>query len=490
MAELSLTKQAGLISLTDSARFVVKSILGIVLARILSQDDYGSYRQLFLIYTTLSTVLLMGLPPSMMYFIPKLKSIRNQREFIARSVDIVTVLALVMLIGVYISRDVISQGFNNPKLANLLVYFAFYPVFMLVNQIFSSIMMGLKRPLEVVKFSCVTIVSDLIVVLGLALLTRDLKLIVIALVASAFIQWLYVRIKLRQVSIAYSFTLLAYREQLVYALPLGFASIVGILAVQLDKFVISGYFSPAQYAVFSVGAAELPFIGILVNSVNSVILPTLSASSDKDEIYSLYSGSVRKNALLIFPTATLFFVIAVDLMSFLYSFRYASAATYFRIYLVTLLMRVGTYGVIFQATNQTKFIMQNAVFTLVANLGLNFILVNSPLKMMGPAIATVIVTYAAAALYLWQIKTKLKFNLRAMFPLGQLSKTMFSAVLAGLIVTPIGSIFPSSISRLVFVSIVYIAIYLILAYLTKSLLDYDVANLKKNWQELKVRILA
>ena len=87
MKDQSLTKQAGLLSATESFRFIMKSLIGIVLARMLTPEDYGSYRQLFLIYTTFSTVLLLGIPQSMLYFIPKISDDLDRKRLVSRIVD-------------------------------------------------------------------------------------------------------------------------------------------------------------------------------------------------------------------------------------------------------------------------------------------------------------------------------------------------------------------------------------------------------------------
>ncbi|MEF3694328.1 MAG: oligosaccharide flippase family protein [Candidatus Cloacimonadota bacterium] len=453
------------------------------LARVLSQSDYGSYRQLFLIYTTLSTILLLGLPQSMLYFIPKLSDEAQRRRFIARSVDLVSLLALIMTITILIFRPLISKAFSNPQLYPLLIVFAFYPLYMFVSQIYSAIMMGRKQADKVVKFSIFSMATDLVLILGTAVLIRKLEYIVLGLMIAAFAQWLYARISLRREGSAYEFNWDEYKRQFKYSLPIGLSSIIGILAVQLDKIVISGYFNPAQYAVFAVGAMELPFIGILVNSVYSVVLPAMSSSDSPDDLAQLYRGAVRKNALLVFPLAVLFFVLASDVMSFLYSVRYEGAAVFFRIYLLTLPIRVGIFGMIFQAANRTKYIMQNSILTLLANLALNLILVNTGLKMQGPAIATVVVTYLSAVIYLWLIHFRLGYSLRKMFPTEQLIRTLFASLLAGAIVYPFLLLIDLQLVRLIVVPLLFLILYLGLAYWSKALLAYDLISMSNGLRE-------
>ncbi|MCK9584745.1 MAG: oligosaccharide flippase family protein [Candidatus Cloacimonetes bacterium] len=480
----SMTRTAGMLSGVESLRFVLKSIIGIVLARMLSLQDYGSYRQLFLIYTSFSTILLVGLPQTMLYFIPKLKLDQEKSQYICRIVDFISVLGMIFGLLILIFGGEIAARFANPELKKLLLLFAAYPVFMFVNQIYSFIMLGLKRTQSAMRFSLLAASCDLILILGVAVLTRDLTMIVLAVLLSAFIQWVYVRWQLRAYSSSYQWDPDFYKAQLRYSLPLGLSSIIGILAIQLDKFVISGVFTPAQFAVFSIGAMELPFIGILNYSVNSVILPHLSASGEKSEALRVYRGSIRKNALLIFPVAVLSFILATDVLTLLYGSDYAAATPYFRVYLGILLVRIASYGVIFQALGKTKYILYNAIFTLVGNLILNLILVRTALGMMGPAVATVIITYASTALYLWWIHRKLSMDLNLMFPWLQLGRTMFAALLAGLLVAVLLPWFGSFIFRIIAGGLLYLGAYLGAGHLTKAIIPYDIDNLKAFGREL------
>lgn len=119
----SRTKQAGLLSATELARFGVKTIIGIILARNLSQADFGSYRQLFLIYGTFSTFLLLGLPQSLLYFLPKADNPREQKQIISRTINILSLLAIVFSLVLFVLRANIAAMFNNAGLEKLLLIY-------------------------------------------------------------------------------------------------------------------------------------------------------------------------------------------------------------------------------------------------------------------------------------------------------------------------------------------------------------------------------
>ncbi len=63
------------------------------------------------------------------------------------------------------------------------------------------------------------------------------------MIASAFLQWLYAQITLnefKEKKVRFDFA--SVKEQMNYALPLGYPLLLGMLSIQLDKLMISGFF--------------------------------------------------------------------------------------------------------------------------------------------------------------------------------------------------------------------------------------------------------
>ena len=469
------SKQAGILTTAEFIRFGFKSLVGIILARILTPAELGSYRQLFLIYTTFSTLLLLGIPQSVMVLLPKLRHIDSKREYISKVVNLITILAFVFSLAIFAFRHLIADKFHNPGMSNLLVLFAVYPLFMFITQIYSALMLGLKQPQKTARFTIFSVVTDTVLILGLAILTKSLAYTVLGVMLSAFSQWCFAHYNLVYYKTKVGFDVEFLRDLLQYSLPLGLSSIIGMLSIQLDKFVISGFFRPADFAVFSIGAMELPFVSILSNSVNSILLPHIS--SDTDNLATTYRAAVRKNALIVLPLCVIFFILAKPLITLLYTSQYEASVPIFRVYLLILPLRIATFGIIFMALGKTKYIMYNAILTLLLNLVLNLILVRQ-IGMIGAALATVLVTWISAGVYLYWIKHKLSLSLAALFPCTAILRTALAAVIAGAfayftIQANPGYLF-SALSLLVF-----IVSYVIFGYLLKAILPYDFQLLKE-----------
>jgi len=88
-----LVKQAGIISAADFLRLFFKTVIGILLARILTQAEYGTYRQLYMIYMLMSALFMLGLPQSIFYFLPK-SDVETKLKYIKQTVNLFMVLGL------------------------------------------------------------------------------------------------------------------------------------------------------------------------------------------------------------------------------------------------------------------------------------------------------------------------------------------------------------------------------------------------------------
>ncbi|HPT71815.1 MAG TPA: oligosaccharide flippase family protein [Candidatus Cloacimonadota bacterium] len=487
-----LVKQAGLLSAADFSRLAIKALVGFILARLFTQADYGSFRQLYLVYTTFSALLLLGLPQSILYFLPKIKDEAKRSLFIRQCLIVFSVLGILFSAFMFLFRHPISLLFHNPSLELLLVLYCLYPIFSFISLHYNYTMLAEQKPKSVAIFTIFSIVVESICVLGAAFITRNLFYTTIGILAAALIQYLYAMISLRKYEVKeFHFDLEILKEQLHFSLPIGLSAIVSLLAIQIDKFVISSYYSPEVFAVFSVGAMEVPLIGIILNAVNSVIMPELSKLDiikDKERIEDIFRSSVRNNALMVLPMFVFFFIFAKDFMVILYSAKYIHATIFFRIYLLTMPLRIAVYSTLIQVGAKTKFLFYSSVLSLVMNLAMNLVLVHL-VGQIGPAISTVIVIYISIALYIWVFKYQLGFRLRRLFPVPDIFKTILTSILTGVLVVPILLLHWNSWFRFILAGVCYFALFFLLGSLFNVIKPYDrglaMSMIREGWTRLR-----
>ena len=71
MAETNNTKQAAWVAIGSLFSFAVGIISPMILSRFFDKGDYGTYKQVMYVYSTLLTVFTLGLPKAYAYFLPK-----------------------------------------------------------------------------------------------------------------------------------------------------------------------------------------------------------------------------------------------------------------------------------------------------------------------------------------------------------------------------------------------------------------------------------
>jgi len=430
-----LSIQAGAVSL---GRILVRlsGLIGAaILSRYLTKDEYGTYRQVFLVYNTLLPLVVLGLPMSINYFIPQLPTKGAQKGFVIQTYGLLALLGLLFSLGMYILAPSLAQWFDNPSLVVLLRVFSLAPLVTLPVKFYQQLLISLRMPRLSAGLSAALAAGRIIsvivpVVLGLPLSAVFVSVIVFFVLQSAVVGWVIFR-PFRNVRKSWNPSWL--REQLRYAIPLGINSVIGLLAYQIDKIMISSYFSTEQYAVYVNGAVEIPLIGILTGSIAAVLMPEMVRryrEGQPESILRLWQASILRVSLIILPTMVLFLLYAPQLLTLLFSEKYAESSLFFRIYLAALPIRAASYSTVLLALGLSRVVWRYSLAMLVTNAVLNFLLIHA-IGMAGPAVATVISLYTLAFVQTRRISRELGMSLASTFPWRGLAMRLVAAILAG-----------------------------------------------------------
>jgi len=473
-----------IIAVNKGVTQVVTLGIGIALVRIMPKDVLGSYRQSLLVVTLLAGLLGMNFPASLYYFIPKLGP-DARRPLMSQTCLLSLLAAAVVAAVMYLAAGPIAGRFHNPELPGLLRAFCLYPFSHLILMLVPAFMISVDRPLRggiyVVLRECIRAA----VVLGLASMGQSLTVILSWLVWTATTLAVVAMLDMLRLSpgnIAWlKWKLLV--EQMGYVLPMAAAAVVAVIHVQFDKLVISACFDPAQFAVYSCGAVQLPVVTIITASVFTAIMPDMVrmwAKGAKADMIRLWNVAVRKCALFVFPCFVILVVCSTDLIVLIFGEAYRQATWPFLVYLFILPIRVAVYGTILRATGNTRPIAVSAVTALTTNVVVTLTLVtlaravlgpNSLLAFLGPSIGTVAATFTADAYKLVKVSRAIGVPLARTMPWKPLAVLMGLSAAAGLLafVLPVGSL--PVIVGLLIRSVVFVIVLLVLVLATGSLHD-------------------
>lgn len=488
MSKLSFADKAGFISIGRFLRALSKLLLLIILVRLLSQFDYGTYRQVIMLYSLISVILILGIPTSIYYFLPKLKE-DEVKTFVLQSQIVLFFLGLLLGFVFFLSSRYWGTIFNNDSLPAYLKIFALYPIFDFPIQAIAPILICFDRHRAAAIFNVMFAVNDLFAVvipllLGYSLYTAFLWLAIVSALQMIFAVVYVVRV---MGGLHRFFNISMLREQMTYSVPLGLSSIVTIISRELDKFIISLYFLPQVFAVYAVGAKELPFVTIIPYAVASTLFPKfvlLHEEKKIDQFFDLWHKSIRKVSLLILPFFPFFLITAKEVVTILYTSDYLAAVPVFQIYLFLLLIHIAAFDSLILSMGYSKIVLFSTIIGLLLNVIFNVIFIKL-FGFVGPAIATILVTFSITGYFLYVIKSKLEVTWNEIFPWRLYFNILIISMGAGIIALPFTFIRLAMWPKFILISIVFWGAYAVLLHYFKLLDDDDISFIKR-WFSLKV----
>lgn len=393
---LSRSFKVGVLAIGKGVSAVSGLVAMAILSRLLTKSEFGTYGEALQIYLILFPILALGMSQAIVYFLARDPA--HSRTILVENLVPLFVTGILflglLLVG---GNQLLAYAFDNDKLVVALLLFSPYALALIPLTSLEFTLVTQNRVWWVTAFS---IVSRLLVLAAIAFAAfqwRNANAVIVATVAAhlavlPFGIWLMFRAcpdgsaRPRREGI---------KAQLAYALPLGFAGMVGGIAQQVDKTAVMAMASEEVFAVFRNGATEIPLIGILSASVAGVLLPEVNRLVDQGQPrdgLEIWKRAAAKTSLFIFPIMCLLFVVSAEFIRFVYSSKYSGSVPIFRVYLAIMPLRIVVWAVLLLAAKRTDVLLWGAIGGLVLNvlLSVPMILWLGPI---GAAVGTVVVMY-------------------------------------------------------------------------------------------------
>ncbi|NOY63316.1 MAG: oligosaccharide flippase family protein, partial [Gammaproteobacteria bacterium] len=271
------------------------------------------------------------------------------------------------------------------------------------------------------------------------------------------------------------------REQLSYSLPLALSAIVGLVGRVLDRMVIAVNFTTNQFAVYSVGALELPLDAIFQKSVANVLratFPPLVKEKKFAEIIEIWRASVRKLALVVLPTFVFLLFFSYEFITLLFTEEYAESVGIFRGYLLLVPLHMFVFSVIPPVFGKTAVTFKISLAIVAINVVLSLILVKL-IGFYGPVIGTVVSAYAGVAMYLVVDMRLLQCTVSDLIPARSILMTLLVSVLAGSVGLLVNGMLSDPFVRLLVCGAVYFVTFLVFARVFNVLQGADIVLIRR-----------
>src|SRR5690554_4623320 len=134
-----------------------------ILSRYFTKDDYGTYKQVLYVYTTLLTVFTLGLPKAFSYFLPRVDE-NQAKSLIKKITNLFFLLGALFSIILFFGSDYIAVFLRNPDLAYALKIFSPVPFLMLPTMGLEGILATFRKTKFMTLYTVVTRVMMLLFV--------------------------------------------------------------------------------------------------------------------------------------------------------------------------------------------------------------------------------------------------------------------------------------------------------------------------------------
>jgi len=489
--------------LAKSSEAFLLLISSVVMVRHLSKSDYGTFLQVMLIGNTTVMLTSLGLPHSIYYFF---QIVPSRSRFIIRNVIFSLSAGLIASLIMYAFKGILSDLMNNPLLSEYGWITALFIFFRSPSALREPILISYDN---LILNSAATVLCNIVVFVPVIIgvfFSQPLKILLIIFVISAGCEWLIFLylifktsfnskiINLSQAVSADQGKMVSFKEQLLYALPIAVSSYIGIIGRQLDQYIVSAFFTPRDFAVYSRGATQIPILSSIHFTINNIMMPKYISSYQSGDIQTFlryFHICTEKVAKINFPVFSFLFAVAPSIVTLLYTKEYIESSSILRVYLFFLILGISVYSIIPRASGKTSFIMYVTVISVVSNFILSLILVLM-IGTIGAAIATIISMVIGIFCYLFHDCKVIRVSFDKIFPWNYLFKLILISSAAAIPVYSLEYFYhPEGLNLFILLtleSIIYFYCYLFLMMRYSMIFQDDIELLNK-WLNFDVKSL-
>ena len=303
--------------------------------------------------------------------------------------------------------------------------------------------------------------------LGAAIFFGTVWSLIVAALIHAIIQtvvllW-YLNIRFKGFWFSFSWPML--RTQISYVLPYSLTALLFTAQTDLHNYFVANHYNAATFAIYSVGCMQLPMIGILSESLASVMIPRLSIlqkENNRREIVRLMTEVMRKLAFVHFPLYAFLMISGKEFIRWLFTDAYVASWPIFAVNLTWIPFYVIMLDPIVRAYAEQRYFLLRLRLILFAVLVLGLWFAIGKFGPIGAIVVVVSTNLLEHLLVTIRSAKIIGFGQRDVHLLGDVGKLGVAAVvgaLGALMVKPfIGGLKPLYV--LAFTGSVFVILYL------------------------------
>lgn len=375
----SLQTQATAVFIGKLLGVLFQFLIPAIIVRLISQEDFGLFRQFNLVVLTFSGLVGLSYGSSLYYFYPTSESLEDKKRIVQQTQLLFFINILVFSALIFFFGDFILVKLNFSEFLSDKIYIVLYCAFMILSSSIQQLFILDKNNLMNTLYPPLEKITRFIVFVIMVLIYPTYKGLIVALVLFSCLRLLYFYYKynsyFRQM---FKPNMKLLKRQVLYSLPFGIALILNMVSGRLDKFMINQYITPSEFGVYSIAFLGIPILSQFFSSIHNVVVPELSILFSKNELAKasdLWKRTVDKTSSLTIPSVFLFWVLANEIITILYTEAYVEAANYYRIFIFMFFVSMFSHEIILRASNQTKYILLSNIIGTVLTIIIGIIII-------------------------------------------------------------------------------------------------------------------
>ncbi|MBT3980693.1 MAG: hypothetical protein HOE90_05020 [Bacteriovoracaceae bacterium] len=432
----SRNKKALILSAGKLVSFVLTFFVPIFLSRYLLVEEYGSYKQVVLIWILSYQVFGLGIDQGLFFF---MKQAPEDTPIYALNVLFFNTVSVAILMGIgFLFTDQLSSFLDNPTIKDIYPSFFFLVLVSLPSQHFEHYLMVLDKIKLNLIVQIVSEVSKSIIIVGLYYFYKDLKIVIQGLICFYSLRLLVLilfnvnMIKQMNLTRSYQHIFSTLKAQIRYGLPIGFSKISEAF-LSYDKLIISSFFSLRTFTMYSVGCFDIPFLPSMANTyLDLMAVDMLTKKGIHSDALKIWKDVISKIFLiLIIPVVFLFFY-ADEFFVLIFSKKYLNSSPIFRLYLINFILISMNAEVLYRVFNEGKKLAAlygTYVFSSVIAVSIGAYLGNIYFCLIGKFVCTIMYSL----MLLKDAKGFFKTDFKELLPWGEMGITFASVITAGIV---------------------------------------------------------
>lgn len=389
----------------------------IYFARTLTRQDFGTWKQFLLIAQFLVPLLFLGIPEGFRYY----SALEKDRWYVHFFNAIIMALLLSGILFLLSQKQflfiLLEKLLNNPLLRGMNYLLPLVFLSMMIMNLQKYVFLLFEKTKYLIISSVLTalvLCSGFYVISHVKMPMPFISSISIVYIVSILLALILLSIVINVYKYIPRYKLSYLKESkkyIIYGFPVFLATIAGVIAQYTDKVIVSKLGGVKLFAVYSVGALEVPVITMIAASVSMAIYPKivgLIKEKKEEDAKELWYKFTLRVSRITYPIIIFMIAFSDKIIKFFYTQKYAAAVPIFLVYLFLLFARNNSYGLILLGKGKTKVYFAGQAIETILNIILSVLLFHF-IGMIGPAISTVILIYLLSMFYLYKEGVLVKF---------------------------------------------------------------------------------